>query len=71
MGGKKLGRIGVIENPKGFGYVVNLFEKGEQIGQMQVQDKSIHYANDVAENWENGILTPSNEHIVKDTNKWL
>ena len=48
MGGKKLERIGVIENPKGFGYVVNLFEKGEQIGQMQVQDKSIHYANDVA-----------------------
>ena len=29
MGGKELERIGVIENPKGFGYVVNLFEKGE------------------------------------------
>ena len=72
MGEEKLERVGIIENPKGQGYVVNLYVKGEpQFGQIQIQDKSIYYAEDVKENWENGILTPNNEYIVKDTTAWL
>ena len=72
MGEEKLERVGIIENPKGQGYVVNLYVKGKpQFGQIQIQDKSIYYAEDVKENWENGILTPNNEYIVKDATAWL
>ena len=57
----------VVDNPDGF--VVQLFKNYEQFGTVDVRDKSIHYANDVCENWENGILKEDNEYIVKESNK--
>lgn len=47
------------------GYVVYLWKNYEQFGTVDVRDKSIHYANDVCENWESGILTEENEYITK------
>ena len=47
------------------GFVVHLWRNYEQFGTVDVRDKSIHYANDVVENWENGILREDNEHIKK------
>jgi len=47
------------------GYVVYVWKNYEQFGTVDVRDKSIHYANDVCENWETGILTEDNEHITK------
>jgi len=53
----------VVDNPDGF--VVHLFKNYEPFGIVDVRDKSIHYANDVCENWENGILREDNEYIKK------
>ncbi len=53
----------VVDNPDGF--VVHLFKNYEPFGTVDVRDKSIHYANDVCENWENGILREDNEYITK------
>jgi len=53
----------VVDNPDGF--VVHLFKNYEPFGKIDVRDKSIHYAQDVAENWENGILREDNEYIKK------
>tara|TARA_X000000950_G_scaffold272835_1_gene355918 strand:+ start:902 stop:1132 length:231 start_codon:yes stop_codon:yes gene_type:complete len=47
------------------GYVVYLWKNYEQFGTIDVRDKSIHYANDVCENWVQGILTEDNEYITK------
>ncbi len=47
------------------GLVVHLFKNYEPFGTIDVRDKSIHYANDVCENWETGILKESNEYITK------
>ena len=55
----------VVDNPDGF--VVHLWKNYEQFGTVDVRDKSIHYANDVCENWENGILREDNEYITKFT----
>ena len=49
------------------GFVVHLFKMHEPFGTVDVKDKSIHYANDVCENWVNGILKEDNEHIKKFT----
>ena len=46
-------------------YMVELYINDNHHGTMDVRDKSIHYANDVVENWENGILGEDNEHIIK------
>lgn len=46
-------------------YMVELYIDNNHYGTMDVRDKSIHYANDVVENWENGILGENNEHIIK------
>ena len=51
------------------GYVVLLWKNYEQFGTVDVRDKSIHYANDVCENWERGILTEDNEHIKEIQNE--
>ena len=53
----------VVDNSDGF--VVHLFKDYEPFGTVDVSDKSIHYANDVCENWENGILREDNEYIKK------
>ena len=47
------------------GFVVHLWRNYEQFGTVDVRDKSIHYANDVVENWENGILKEDNEYIIR------
>jgi|TARA_A200000159_G_scaffold68966_1_gene63932 hypothetical protein len=47
------------------GFVVHLWRNYEQFGTVDVRDKSIHYANDVCENWENGILKEDNEYIIR------
>ena len=47
------------------GFVVHLWRNYEQFGTVDVRDKSIHYANDVYENWENGILKEDNEYIIR------
>ena len=47
------------------GFVVHLWKNYEQFGTVDVRDKSIHYANDVCENWESGILGEDNEYINK------
>jgi|TARA_R110000803_G_scaffold41704_3_gene89563 hypothetical protein len=48
---------------------VILWKNYEQFGTVDISEKSIHYANDVAENWENGILKEDNEYIIKLTNQ--
>ena len=58
-------RTAEIVNIDGTGYIVHLLIDGNAFGQIDVRDKSIHYAQDVAENWENGILKENNEHIKK------
>jgi hypothetical protein len=47
------------------GFIVHLFKQDTLFGTINVRDKSIHYANDVAENWSNGILGEDNEFISK------
>tara|TARA_B110000444_G_scaffold259596_1_gene303852 strand:- start:1956 stop:2144 length:189 start_codon:yes stop_codon:yes gene_type:complete len=47
------------------GFVVHLWRNYEQFGTVDVRDKSIHYANDVCENWELGILKEDNEYIIR------
>lgn len=37
-------------------YVVDLFENDILMESREIPGKSIYYANDVAENWENGII---------------
>lgn len=37
-------------------YVVDLFENDKLMESREIPGKSIYYANDVAENWENGII---------------
>ena len=52
-----------IVEDNGFG--VHLWKNYEQFGTVGVRNKSINYANDVCENWENGILREDNEYIKK------
>lgn len=37
-------------------YVVDMFEDETLLESRTLLNKSIHYAQDVAENWENGII---------------
>ena len=37
-------------------FCVYLYENDELLEVRPLKGKSIHYANDVAENWENGII---------------
>jgi len=37
-------------------YVVDLFENGKLIQTRELPGKSVYYAEDVAENWNNGII---------------
>lgn len=41
-------------------YVVDLFENEKLVESREIPGKSIYYANDVAENWENGIIKIEN-----------
>jgi hypothetical protein len=46
-------------------YKVKLFKDKEYFGLVDTSTKSYHYAKDVVENWETGILGEDNEHIIK------
>ena len=48
--------------------LVNLYIDGELFGTIDVPNIVPHYANDVVENWQNGILGEGNEHIRKSNN---
>ena len=37
-------------------YVVDMFEHGKLVESRELEGKSIRYAEDCAENWENGII---------------
>ena len=37
-------------------YVVDLFEDNQFVGRRELPNKSQHYAQDVSENWDNGII---------------
>jgi len=37
-------------------YVVDLYDNGVLIETRKLPNKSIHYANEVSENWNNGII---------------
>ena len=52
---------------KGYGvkYKVKLFKDNVYFGLVDTSTKSYHYAKDVVENWETGILGEDNEHIIK------
>ena len=54
-----------ITNHDGTGYIVHLLKNGSTFGKVDVRNKSISYAQDVVENWENGILREDNEFIKK------
>ena len=60
-------RTAEITNHDGTGYMVQLSIDNEYFGTIDVRDKSIHYANDVVENWQNGILTKDNKHIKRSS----
>lgn len=49
------------------GLVVHLWKDNELFGTVDVRDKSIHYAKDVCENWESGLLKEDNEYILRST----
>lgn len=40
-------------------YVVDLFEDDVLIEQRKLPGKSVHYAQDVSENWNNGLIKTS------------
>ncbi len=42
-------------------YVVELIEDGEVKERRYLPGKSIHYAEDCAENWTNGVIKEANE----------
>lgn len=46
-------------------YFVDLFKNNDYFGTVDVSNKSIYYAQDVVENWQNGILGEDNEFITK------
>jgi hypothetical protein len=37
-------------------YVVDMYEDGVLVETRKLPNKSIHYANEVSENWDNGII---------------
>ena len=51
------------------GYVVYLYINNDLFGTVDVRNKSIHYAENVVENWQNGILTEDNPHIENKKTK--
>ena len=60
-------RTAEITNHDGTGYMVQLSIDNKHFGTIDVRDKSIHYANDVVENWQNGILSKDNKHIKRSS----
>jgi len=37
-------------------YIVDLYDDGLLVESRELPNKSIHYAKDVSENWDNGII---------------
>ena len=49
------------------GFVVELYENDILFGIVDVRNHSEYYANDVVENWQNGILSKDNKHIKRSS----
>ena len=49
------------------GFVVELYENDTLFGIVDVRNHSEYYANDVVENWQNGILSKDNKHIKRSS----
>lgn len=54
-----------VRGPDTFTFV-DLYIDGNKFGELNVSEHSIHYAKDVVENWESGILKEDNKHIIKE-----
>jgi hypothetical protein len=46
-------------------FYVDLYKDKDLFGMVDAKGHSRHYAEDIAENWENGILGDDNEYIQK------
>lgn len=46
-------------------FFVDLYKNNEYFGTINTTNKSIYYAEDVATNWQQGILGEDNEYIEK------
>jgi hypothetical protein len=46
-------------------YYVDLYKNKQFFGTIDVSNKSIYYAQDVVENWENGVLKEDNQFIKR------
>ena len=42
-------------------YVVDMYEDGKKVGTNEFPDKSIHYAESFARNWDTGIIDNANK----------
>jgi len=45
---------------------VEMYEDGVLVETRDLPGKSIHYANDTAENWDNGIIQKTTKHYLDD-----
>jgi len=48
------------------GLYINLFKNEKLFGTVDIEGHSLHYANDVVQNWITGILKEDNPHIEKN-----
>lgn len=47
------------------GLYVNLYKDEQLFGTVDIRKHSLHYANDVVQNWITGILKEDNPHIER------
>ena len=56
MGTIVMNRQATVKARQSTVYVVDMFEDGKLVESRELEGKSIRYAEDCAENWENGII---------------
>lgn len=47
-------------------FIVEFYEFGQRVGEIEYTDKSYHYVEDAAENWTTGVMT---KETIKHYNK--
>jgi hypothetical protein len=47
-------------------FIVEFYEFGKRVGEIEYTDKSYHYVEDAAENWTTGVMT---KETIKHYNK--
>jgi hypothetical protein len=47
------------------GFYVDLYKNGKLFGTVNVREHSVYYAQNVVENWEQGVLQEDNTHIER------